>query len=292
MYAGTLLFLVIAYILFQFLAFFPLLQRLFTRGYNRSEIESDPNLLFDSAALGLDRNLLLVLELGMFAFAFAGFFIGLRFMHQKTLQSVLTGYDKFRTSRFVFAFITWSALLVVFLGIQYVLNPGEFTFSAEPAGLLISALIMLVLMPIQTGLEEVVFRGYLIQGLAQVLRNGVVPLIITSLVFGLAHMSNPEVRRFGWEIMLPYYVLFALFMGAVTLLDEGLELAIGIHFANNMVSSILISSPNSVIKTYSLFSVKTEDPKSEMLGWLLMAGISFSLFAWKYKWKNFKLIIK
>jgi len=75
-------------------------------------------------------------------------------------------------------------------------------------------------------------------------------------------------------------------------LDEGLELAFGIHFANNFMSSILISSPNSVIKTYSIFETKTEDPYTEMWVWLCMASLTFFIFQLKYRWKDFSLIIK
>ena len=292
MYAGTLFFLIVGYVFFQFVAFFPLLNRLSDRGYSRSEIESNPNLLFDPEALQMDKNLVLALELGMFVFAFFGFLIGLRFLHRKSLTAVLTGYEKFRFGRFIFAFLIWALLLVLFLLFSYFYDPTGYEWHPDAKGVFFSFLIMLVLMPVQTGLEELVFRGYLLQGLALVFKNGIIPLIITSFVFGLAHMSNPEVKRFGWEIMILYYVSFAFFMGAITLLDEGLELAFGIHFANNLISSLLISSPNSVIKTYSLFEVKSENPQTEMLVWAIMALLSFFIFARKYHWKNFKLILK
>lgn len=292
MYAGTLFFLVIGYVAFQFIGFTPLITRLMSRGYTRTEIESNPNLLFDSSVLGLDKNLILALELGMFIFAFFGFFLGLKFLHQKTLSSVLTGFEKFRISRFLFAFGLWSVLLLFFLAINYAVSPAEFTWNPDYRGLLISFAVLCLMMPVQTGLEEVVFRGYLLQGLALLFKNGIIPLVLTSLVFGLAHMSNPEVQRFGWQIMLPYYVCFAFFMGAITLLDEGLELAFGIHFANNLVSSILISTPNSVIKTYSFFEVKSENPQFEMLSWSVMALLSFVVFSKMYSWKNYRLLIK
>lgn len=292
MYLGTLLFLVLGYVLFQFIGFFPLIARLISKGYTRSEIETNPNLLFDSAVLDLDKNLILAMELGMFVFAFFGFLLGLKYLHQKTLSSVFTGFEKFRISRFVFAFVIWSLLIVFFLLMNYALSPSEFTWNPNYLGLLISFLVMCLMMPIQTGLEEVVFRGYLLQGLALVFKNGIIPLILTSLLFGLAHMSNPEVQRFGWAIMFPYYVCFAFFMGALTLLDEGLELAFGIHFANNLVSSVLISTPNSVIKTYSFFEVNSENPHLEMISWAIMAFLSFIVFAKKYAWKNYSLLIR
>jgi len=292
MYAGTIFFLVVGYVVFQFIGFTPLIARLISRGHTRTEIESNPNLLFDSFALGMDKNLILALELGMFVFAFFGFWLGLRLLHQKTLSSVLTGFEKFRMPRFVFGFGLWSALLLVFLAVNYTISPSEFTWNPDYKGLFISFGILCLMMPVQTGLEELVFRGYLLQGLALLFKNGILPLVLTSLVFGLAHMSNPEVQRFGWQIMFPYYVCFAFFMGAITLLDEGLELAFGIHFANNLVSSILISSPNSVIKTYSFFEIKSENPQFEMLSWSIMAILSFIVFSKKYSWKNYRLLIK
>jgi uncharacterized protein len=292
MYAGTILFLVLGYILFQFVGFFPLISRLIDKGYSRSEIELNPGLLFDSTALDLDKNIILSLELGMFVFAFFGFLLGLIYLHRKTLTSVVTGFEKFRFNRFIFSFLLWSLLLIVFMMFNYASSEEDFKWNPNYRGILVSFIIMSLLMPLQTGLEEVVFRGYLLQGLALLFKNGIIPLVLTSLVFGFAHMSNPEVQRFGWQIMLPYYVLFALFMGSITLLDEGLELAFGIHFANNLVSSILISSPNSVIKTYSFFEIGSENPQLEMLAWGVMATLSFVVFSKKYAWKNYSLLIR
>ncbi len=74
MYLGTLLFLVMGYVIFQFIGFFPLINRLMEKGFTRFEIEQNPNLLFDSAKLDLDKNIVLALELGMFVFAGIGFF--------------------------------------------------------------------------------------------------------------------------------------------------------------------------------------------------------------------------
>jgi CAAX protease family protein len=292
MYLFTIVFLMLGYVLFQSISVLPLMAILLKNGYTELEVLSNANLLFDANALKIDRNIVLALELGMFVFAAIGFYIGIRFLHRKTLTSVLTGYEKFRFGRFWFAFGVWTTFLVVSVLINYIFFPDELVLNFNLQGFLISTLIMVLMMPIQTGLEEVVFRGYFLQGLGQVFKNGIVPLILTSFLFGAAHMSNPEVKEFGWPIMLTYYTSFALFMGCLTLLDEGLELAFGIHFANNIISSILLNSPSSVIKTYSVFEVKKEAPASEIVVWLCMATLAFFIFWAKYRWKNFKLIIK
>jgi len=303
MYAATILLLAFGYLLFQSIIVPVLANVLVENGYSLTDIRNNGNLLFDADALRMDRNIVLLLELGMFVFGFFGFFTGLRYFHHKSLTNIITGYEKFRFRRFWFAFIVWGVLLVGLVLAQYFLFPGDLTIQSsggkdEPGfhfnftGFFISVIIMIILLPVQTGLEELVFRGYLVQGLSQVFKNGYMPLIITSVLFGLAHMTNPEVKAYGWPVMLTYFCGFALFMGAVTLLDEGLELAFGIHFANNIVSGILVSTPNSVIKTYSIFETKTQDPYSEIWAWLAMATLTFFIFWFKYRWKNFSLIIK
>lgn len=292
MYLLTLTFLVTGYVLFQSVIVFPLMDTLLNNGYTRDQIFENSNLLFDSEALHMDKNIILLLELGMFVFAFLGFFLGLKLIHKKPLISVLSGYEKFRFGRFWFAFAVWGSMITVLVFLEYFLGGSDLKLSFNPVGMLVSCFIMIVFMPVQTSIEEIIFRGYLIQGLSPIFKNGIIPLIVTSLVFGLAHMSNPEVAQYGWPIMLTYYCMFAVFMGLIVLVDEGLELALGIHFANNFITSVLVSSSHSVIKTYSLFETKQEDPYGEILSWLLMATLAFLIFLYKYRWKNFKLILK
>jgi hypothetical protein len=149
MYVLTITFALIGYFFYQSLIGLPLLAKLQSNGYSSEAIIENPNLLFDASALGMDPNMVLLLELGMFVAAFGGLFAGLRFIHHKPLRSVLTGYDKFRLSRFGFAFLVWSVLQVILVLVSYQTSPQDFTWSFNLQGILISAMVMLVLMPIQ-----------------------------------------------------------------------------------------------------------------------------------------------
>lgn len=292
MYAFTITLMIIGYLGFGAVLTIPLLSRALENGSTMLQITENSNLLFNSDIVKLDRNIILLIQFCLFVFGAIGFYAGIKFVHKKTLTSLLTGFQKFRFKRFWFAFALWGTLVSVAVAIKYFSDPANMTFDLNMPGFLFSLLLMVIFMPIQTGIEEVIFRGYLIQGLAQIFKSGLIPLVITSLLFGLAHMSNPEVQAFGWPIMLSYFVFFALFMGALTLLDEGLELAFGIHFANNIVSSILVNSQDSVIKPYSLFEEKTSNPYIEIVLWFFMALITFGIFWKRYRWTNFKLILK
>lgn len=261
-------------------------------GLSIEEIAGDMNRLFDPKISGIDKNFILLALFGIFVLASIAFLISIKKIHHKTLTSVLTGYDKFRFNRFWFAFAIWSVLVGIATLVEYFLKPQAFTFSFDLSGFLIGLILLVVFMPIQSGFEEVFFRGYLMQGLSLITKNGILPLIITSLLFGAAHMSNPEAKEYGWALMLTYYVFFALFMGAITLIDEGLELAIGIHTANNIMASILVSSDHSVIKTYSILEEKTTAVGADILIWFICALIATVVFKFKYRWNNFNLLIK
>jgi membrane protease YdiL (CAAX protease family) len=292
MYIFTLILLLFGYLGYQAIITVPLLELAKQNGITMEQIIENNNLLFDSEALHINRNIVLLLLFGMFVFAFGGFLVGLKFIHKKTLTSVLTGFEKFRFKRFWFAFAIWATMLVFTVVLNFILDPDSLTYNFNLGGFVVSLLIMLVFMPLQTGLEEIVFRGYLLQGMSQVFKNGIVPLLITSILFGTAHISNPEVKEYGFVTMLSYYIGFALFLGVLTLLDEGIELAFGIHFANNIVSGILVTEAHSVIKPYSIFETKVNDPKAEIILWFCMTAVTFTIFYLKYRWKNFSLLIK
>jgi uncharacterized protein len=292
MYLFTILITITCYVCAPAITSIYLLIKATQNGVTLSDLSENANLLFDYKFIGVDKNTILIALLGIFVITALGFLISIKHIHKKTITSILTSYEKFRFTRFWFGFAIWGSFLIIMVLANYLLDPESLKIDFQWQGFLISMLLMLVFMPIQTGFEEAFFRGYLVQGLSQIIKNGIVPVVITSLLFGAAHMSNPEVQKYGWPIMLTYYVFFALFMGCLTLLDEGLELAFGIHFANNFISSILINSPNSVLKTYSIFESKTENPYQEIVLWFCMAIATFFVFWWKYKWKNFKLIIR
>jgi len=280
------------YFLFQLFMIFPLMAAATNSGIPFSAIQENPEILFDPEKIGMNKNVLLALLFSMFVFAFLGLFIVIKRVHKKTLTSVITAYDKIRFGRFFFAFAVWAAFLIISVILSYFLNKDEVSIQFNPMNFIFLVIVCVILMPIQTTTEELIFRGYLVQGLSQVFKNGIMPLVITSILFGMVHMSNPEAKTYGWMTMLPYYAIFGFFLGAITLLDEGLELAMGIHCANNLISSLLITSPNGVLKTDAIFVAEGENPGAEFVTWFVMALLTFIIFWQKYRWKNFNLLIK
>lgn len=95
-------------------------------------------------------------------------------------------------------------------------------------GALIAMLGCMLLLPLQSACEELVFRGWLTQTLGQAIRSRPLVVLIVGIVFALAHGT-----LHGRYALLIYLVL-SVGLSVVTLVDQRIEMAIGIHTANNV----------------------------------------------------------
>ena len=170
-------------------------------------------------------------------------------------------------------------------------DDGLVTTKAILAGTSVGALVinLLVIAVTPAICEELIFRGYLMQGFYNLARNKWFPLVMTSVIFGTMHIFNPEVQKMGYLILV-YYIGTGLFLGIITLMDEGTELALGFHAANNMVAALLITSDFTVFQTHSVFKDLSE-PSLDYEAFLpvfVIYPLLIFLFSKIYKWTNWK----
>lgn len=212
-----------------------------------------------------------------------------KFFHKQSITSLTTARPKIDYKRVFFSFFLWAAILVTVILVQYFVSPDDFVINFKLAPFLVLLVLALILIPLQTSFEEYLFRGYLMQGLGLLTKNKWFPLLFTSITFGLMHIANPEVGAFGFQMMV-FYIGTGLFLGIITLMDDGLELALGFHAANNLVAAILVTSNNSALQTNAIFEqVSTENSMTEIyIQVFVVFPILIFLFAKKYKWNDWK----
>lgn len=235
-----------------------------------------------------DSNLFLFLILISFVFALLGLFLVVKKLHHQRFIEIVTSRNKLDWKRIFFSFFLWfviSASTIIFF---YVTNPSAIEVQFNLIPFLILLVITLFLMPIQTSTEELVFRGYLMQGFYNLSKNKWFPLVMTSVIFGTMHIFNPEVQKMGYIILI-YYIGTGFFLGILTLMDEGTELALGFHAANNIVASLLITSDYTVFQTHSVFKDLSEPTFGfDILLPLFIFPILLLIFSKVYKWTNWK----
>lgn len=237
----------------------------------------------------LDPNLSFFLLLVSFVFAFAAIIFVVKILHGQKLLEVTTTRKKFDWGRAFFAFGLVAAFTIISTLIDYWLSPEDYVLNFRPIPFLILFILSLFLVPIQTSTEEYVFRGYLMQGLGILAKNRWFPLVITSVVFGGMHFFNPEVDKLGPIIMI-YYIGTGFLLGIMTLMDEGMELALGFHAGNNMITALLVTADWTVFQTESIFK-DVSNPEvgfDAVLPVFIVYPIFLIILAYKYKWKGWK----
>ncbi|MBP6424683.1 MAG: CPBP family intramembrane metalloprotease [Flavobacterium sp.] len=237
----------------------------------------------------LDSNLALFLMLVSFVFVFFQLYALVRFFHKQSFLQLITSRNSIDWHRVLFSFSIWAGITIISTVVVYILYPEDFIVQFDWIPFLLLFVIGLLLFPFQIGSEELIFRGYLMQGFGVLAKNKWFPLLMTSLIFGMLHIANPEVDKMGYSILI-YYIGTGLFLGIITLMDEGMELALGFHFANNFIAALLVTSDWTAFQTHSILK-STSDP-SVFFDIILPISIIFPilvvLFEKKYRWTNWR----
>lgn len=239
--------------------------------------------------LGINANLYFFLMITMFAVGLVFLLVAIKTIHKRDFLTVLTSRKKFDWKRFFFAVTIWTIASLSIMIIDFIQHPEDFVWNFKLQPFVILVLVSLFYLPLQTSFEEVLFRGYFMQGMGVFFRNRWTPLLVTSVAFGLLHGFNPEVEKLGNSLYI-YYIATGFMFGMITLVDEGLELALGLHAANNAVSAIFVTTTWTVFQTDALL-IDNSTPNLTWSMWiplLVVYPIVWIILSKKYGWENLK----
>lgn len=203
---------------------------------------------------------------------------------RERIKSIFTSRLKWDYKRFAVGFITWFSIMTFFFLVDYFFNNKGYLFNFSPTFIPL-LFISIVFVFFQTCFEEVLFRGILQKRIAVISSNKLLPILSSSLFFGLVHYANPEVDLFG-VISLIYFIGVGFFFALLTYYDSGLELALGFHYANNLFASVILTNKWQVFQTDALF-VDLNKPELGVGIWIhlfVIFPVLFFTFAKFYKW--------
>lgn len=239
--------------------------------------------------LGIDSNLYLLAILLTFVFGLLALLFSVKRIHHRSITSLVTSRKSIDWNRIIYGFGLWFLVSLIFLALDYMMAPEHYEFNFKPLPFLILVVVAFVFIPLQTGFEELLFRGYLMQGIGIWFKRAIVPFLFTSIGFGLMHAANPEIEKLGYAILI-YYIGTGFLFGMITLLDEGCELALGMHAANNIAAAVFVTVNWAALETEALF----RDISEPSLGlymflpvFIVYPAVIF-FFSKKYGWTNWK----
>lgn len=228
---------------------------------------------------GVSPLIVMFVILSSYLFFFAAIFISVRFIHARPFRSLITPQPRINWSRLFAGFTFWFIIAGLVTIFEAILYPSRYVFSFDPNKFIIFAFFALLLIPIQASCEELFFRGYLMQGLGLRFRSIVLLPLVSGLIFGMLHLANPEmsVPSGAWMLGVSYF-LVGFFAALITLMDGGLELALGLHIANNLYTALVANTTVSALASESIFKVNEIDPFFGLIS-LIIGMVIFYLLA-------------
>jgi hypothetical protein len=235
------------------------------------------------------KNYHFVVNLIPFVFLLLLLFVFVKYIHERSITSLVTSRERIDWSRFFYAFFLWGVVSVIIISVGIYLAPENFIWNFKPAQFFTLVFVSLLFIPLQTSFEELLFRGYLMQGVGMLVKNRWFPLFLTSILFGVMHWFNPEIEKIG-DIALVFYIGTGFLFGITTLMDEGTELALGMHAVNNIMAAVFVTTDWTVFQTDALY-VDVSEPS---VGWemffpvLVIYPVILFVLSKKYGWTNWK----
>jgi membrane protease YdiL (CAAX protease family) len=209
----------------------------------------------DPSGLGLVEYYLFVMA--SFLCFLAGVLIAVSLVHRRHPRTLVTARKKINWRRVGHGFVAWFVPYCLIGGLgQYLFYPDTFSFNSDLATFALFVPLALVLTAIQITAEELFFRGYIVQGASLIWSNRVFLAIASAVIFTLPHLLNPEVSAGGWlTVFVTYFLVPGLLWTVVSLIDGTTELAIGVHFANNIGGVLLFNITGSALPSPALFTI-------------------------------------
>jgi len=237
----------------------------------------------------LGKNRFLALVMIPFVLVFIGMYFINTKIHQRSFLKLITGRKSIDFKRIIYSFLVVAIIQSLLLTILNYTNP-QVIYQFDIQKFIPLLIIAVILIPIQTTCEELLFRGYIMQGLKLKTKSNTIAILISGIMFGMVHIGNPEIEVIGYHIIV-YYIAVGIFLGLISYFDNGMELAIGYHAANNLFAALMITSNWQVFQTDAVF-IDTTPPQ---IGWDTIVGILvvlpflFLIFKQKFQWGKLKL---
>jgi uncharacterized protein len=187
--------------------------------------------------------------IGVFIFLFT--FLMRRFVDRKSFKSL--GF-KFKNYKDEAAIGFFCAPVLLGIGSLILVALGYLTFFGIN-GDVDSLLFELAIMVVVAFVEELMFRGYLLNNLMTSM-NKWVALLISAVLFGVVHATNPGVTVFA----VANVFLAGILLGLNYIFTKNLWFGIFFHFAWNFLQGPILGYEVSGLKLHALFQQSVLGP--------------------------------
>ncbi|MCE2734550.1 MAG: CPBP family intramembrane metalloprotease [Flammeovirgaceae bacterium] len=152
--------------------------------------------------------------------------------HQRPKMSFISSKDTLSLRQYFLGFVSWGSILFIGSSIFEYQKLEYFLANFNLYQFTVLFLVGFVAIGVQSFFEELVLRGYLLQGMHLLIKKVVLLVLLNSLVFGVLHFG------YGIESFLSS-VTFGVAFTTIVIVQNRIEFVSGAHNANNLILSLI-----------------------------------------------------
>jgi CAAX amino terminal protease family. len=199
-------------------------------------------------------------------------YLCIEFAHKRKFISLINTACRVDWKRILKGAGIWFAILTIGSLIELIIDPGNVKITFNPNTFIFLLILSLMVFPLQASFEELFFRGYLMQAVGLLTKKPIIPLLVTSVIFAALHFWNGSDTITSVDIVLQVFII-GLTLGIITLGENRLETAMGVHIANNIFVSVVANTANGGFEGLPSILTSYEAPN------LLQDVSAFALYA-------------
>lgn len=168
-----------------------------------------------------------------------GLWIAARWIQGKRFSDLI---GRWQWGAFGAGALIWLVFIAASSAIDWLIDPQGFTVSMSNATAYL-AVAALVGLGVQAFSEEFLFRGWVTQGWLLATKNPVAAALLSGLLFGSVHLSNPD-----GLVSAASATTFGIATSLIAIRLGSLAFGYGMHLVNNVWGAVVVVSSNDVFK--------------------------------------------
>ena len=92
-------------------------------------------------------------------------------------------------------------------------------------------------------------------------------------------------------IAMPQYLWIGFFFGICALMDDGIEMAWGVHAINNIFLSVFFTQDSSALQTPALYRITEFSPLFDLISLFFLSVIFILVARHKFKWPEWRYLL-
>ncbi len=200
-------------------------------------------------------------------------------IYKRPIKTLVTSADRFRWRLVALGAAVWGGLLVVGAAVAYAMDPHSFSLVFTPATFIPMLLVGLIFIPIQISSEEVLFRGVITQALGRAFQSDAIVIALTTALFALPHLLNPEAAGNAGFAFLAYGAIsFGWVMAARQF--GGLEITLGAHLINNVFGILVVGYADAVVAISPIWITPAPEMNATAVSAIVTVAVWLGVLRW------------